>query len=288
MVHTRAVTSREAYLDGLFGLEDRVAVVTGASGTIGEALARGLAASGAKVGLVGRRAQPLEDLASSIQLSGGTAIALPADVLERVALERVRDRVSSQLGRLDILVNGAGGNVPEATLADGGSVFELSESAFGRVVDLNLMGTVLPTQVLGDAMAQREPDEASGSIVNISSMAAERAMTRVAGYTAAKAAVNGFTRWLAAATAHAYGDRLRVNAIAPGFFLAAQNRPLLLTSEGQPTARGRTVIEHTPAGRLGDPSELVSTLIWLCGPGARFVTGAVVPVDGGFGAFSGV
>jgi NAD(P)-dependent dehydrogenase (short-subunit alcohol dehydrogenase family) len=288
MAHTRAVTSREAYLDGLFGLEDRVAVVTGASGSIGEALARGLAASGAKVGLVGRRAPPLEGLASSIQLDGGTAIALPADVLDRTALERVRDQVSTKLGRLDILVNGAGGNVPEATLADGGSVFELPESAFDRVVDLNLMGTVLPTQVFGAAMAQRDPDEASGSIVNISSMAADRAVTRVAGYSAAKAAVNGFTLWLAAATAHAYGDRLRVNAIAPGFFLGAQNRSLLLTSEGELTARGRTVIEHTPAGRLGDPSELVSALIWLCGPGARFVTGAVVPVDGGFGAFSGV
>jgi NAD(P)-dependent dehydrogenase (short-subunit alcohol dehydrogenase family) len=282
------VSSRAAFLDGLFGLEDRVALVTGASGIIGEALARGLAAAGAKVGLVGRRAPPLEDLATSIQQNGGTAIAFPADVLDRAALESVRDRVSTQLGRLDILVNGAGGNVPEATLPDGGSVFDLHESAFGRVVDLNLIGTVLPTQVFGAAMARREPHEASGSIVNISSMAAERAVTRVAGYTAAKAAVNGFTRWLAASTAQAYGDRLRVNAIAPGFFLATQNRALLLTPDGQPTARGRAVIAHTPTGRLGEPAELVSALIWLCGPGARFVTGAVVPVDGGFGAFSGV
>jgi NAD(P)-dependent dehydrogenase (short-subunit alcohol dehydrogenase family) len=282
------VNSREAYLDGLFGLEDRVALVTGASGSIGEALARGLAASGAKVALVGRRPQPLEDLAGSIHVDGGTAIAYPADVLDRAALEDVRDQVSIQLGRLDILVNAAGGNLPDATLADGGSVFEFPESAFGRVVDLNLMGTVLPIRVFGAAMAQREPDEVSGSIVNISSMAAERAVTRVPGYSAAKAAVDGFTRWLAASTAHAYGDRLRVNAIAPGFFLGAQNRTLLLTPDGQPTARTRAIIEHTPAGRLGDPSELVSALIWLCGPGARFVTGTVVPVDGGFGAFSGV
>jgi DNA-binding GntR family transcriptional regulator/NAD(P)-dependent dehydrogenase (short-subunit alcohol dehydrogenase family) len=281
-------TSRQGYLDGLYGLEDRVALVTGASGSIGEALARGLAASGANVALLGRRAQPLDDLASSIQSDGGTAIAFPADVLDRAALETVRQEVSTQLGRLDILVNAAGGNVPAATLPEGGSFFELPDSAFEQVVELNLMGTVLPTQVFGAAIADREPGEFSGSIVNISSMAAERAVTRVAGYSAAKAAVNSLTRWLAAAAAQAYGDRLRVNAIAPGFFLAAQNGSLLLTSEGQPTARARAVIEHTPTRRLGDPAELVSTLIWLCGPGASFVTGAVVPVDGGFAAFSGV
>jgi NAD(P)-dependent dehydrogenase (short-subunit alcohol dehydrogenase family) len=282
------VSAREAYLQELFGLEDKVALVTGASGSIGDALARGLAAAGAKVALVGRRAQPLEDLASSIQSNGGTALALPADVLDRAALEAVGRDVSTQLGRLDILVNAAGGNIPEATLPEGGSFFELPHSAFERVLDLNLMGTVLPTQVFGVAIAARGLDEASGSIVNISSMAAERAVTRVAGYSAAKAAVNSFTRWLATAAAQAYGDRLRVNAIAPGFFLSTQNRSLLLTSRGQPTARGQAVIEHTPARRLGDPAELVSTLIWLCGPGASFVTGTVVPVDGGFAAFSGV
>jgi NAD(P)-dependent dehydrogenase (short-subunit alcohol dehydrogenase family) len=282
------VSSRKTYLEELFGLEGRVALVTGASGSLGEALARGLAASGANVALVGRRAQPLEDLASSIRSDGGTAVALPADVLDRAALESVRDEVSTQLGRLDILVNAAGGNIPKATIPEGGSFFELPHSEFERVVDLNLMGTVLPTQVFGAAIAARELDEGSGSIVNISSMAAERAVTRVAGYSAAKAAVNSFTRWLATAAARAYGDRLRVNAIAPGFFLSAQNRALLLTPRGEPTARARAIIEHTPARRLGDPAELVSTLIWLCGPGASFVTGTVVPVDGGFAAFSGV
>jgi NAD(P)-dependent dehydrogenase (short-subunit alcohol dehydrogenase family) len=285
---TGHTSSRDAYLDGLFGLGGRVALVTGASGSIGDALARGLAASGARVALVARRAQPLEELASSIQSDGGTAVAFPADVLDRAALESVRRDVSEQLGRLDILVNAAGGNVAEATVPESGSLFELSDDAFERVVDLNLMGTVLPTQVFGAAMAAREPGECGGSIVNISSMAAQRAVTRVAGYSAAKAAVEGFTRWLAVAAARAYGDRLRVNAIAPGFFLGEQNRSLLLTPQGEPTARARAVIEHTPAGRLGDPAELVSTVIWLCGPGARFVTGAVVPVDGGFGAFSGV
>jgi NAD(P)-dependent dehydrogenase (short-subunit alcohol dehydrogenase family) len=282
------VSSRESYLDELFGLEDRVALVTGASGTIGETLARGLAATGAKVALLGRRAQPLEDLASSIRSDGGTASAFPADVLDRAALEVVRREVSRQLGRLDILVNAAGGNVPEATVPEGGSFFELPGSAFERVLNLNLMGTVLPIQVFGAAMAARELEECSASIVNISSMAADRAITRVAGYSAAKAAVDNLTRWLAVTTAKAYGGRLRVNAIAPGFFLGAQNRSLLLTPRGQPTARTRAVIEHTPAGRLGDPAELVSAVIWLCGRGASFVTGTVVPVDGGFSASSGV
>lgn len=282
------MNSRDAYLEELFGLEGRVALVTGASGSIGEALTRGLAAAGVKVALVGRRAQPLEDLAGSIQANGGTALALPADVLDRSALEAVGREVSRQLGRLDILVNAAGGNTPEATLPEGASFFELPPSALEAVLDLNLLGTVLPTQVFGATIAARELDEPSGSIVNISSMAAERAVTRVAGYSAAKAAVNNFTRWLATAAARTYGDRLRVNAIAPGFFLSAQNRSLLLTSRGQPTARAQAIIEHTPARRLGDPTELVSTLIWLCGPGASFVTGTVVPVDGGFSAFSGV
>jgi DNA-binding GntR family transcriptional regulator/NAD(P)-dependent dehydrogenase (short-subunit alcohol dehydrogenase family) len=284
----RKLNAREAHLDGLFGLGDRVAVVTGASGSIGEALARGLAAAGANVALVARRAQPLEELASSIESAGGTASAFPADVLDRVALEAMRREISTRFGRLDILVNAAGGNVPEATLPEGGSFFELPTAAFERVVSLNLMGTVLPTQVFGASMADRRPEEASGSIVNISSMAGDRAVTRVAGYAVAKAGVNSLTRWLAAAAAQAYGDRLRVNAIAPGFFLGAQNRALLLTPSGEPTARAKAAIEHTPAGRLGDPAELVSAVIWLCGPGASFVTGAVVPIDGGFGAFSGV
>ena len=279
---------REAYLDELFGLGDRVALVTGASGTIGEALARGLAASGARVALVARRAQPLEDLARSIRSAGGTASAFPADVLDRPALEAVRSEVSTQLGRLDILVNAAGGNTPEATSPEGGSFFELPDSAFKRVIDLNLMGTVLPIQVFGTAMAAREPEEHSASIVNISSMAADRAITRVAGYSAAKAAVDNLTRWLAATAARAYGGRLRVNAIAPGFFLGSQNRSLLLTPQGRPNARARAIIERTPARRLGDPTELVSAVIWLCGRGASFVTGTVVPVDGGFSAFSGV
>ena len=181
-------------------------------------------------------------------------------------------------GRVDVLVNAAGGNVKGATLDPDVPVFDLSHEAFREVVDLNLVGTLLPTQVFGAAMQD------GGSIVNVSSMAAARAITRVVGYSAAKAAVENLTRWLAVELAPA----IRVNAIAPGFFIGEQNRSLLLGDDGEPTERGRTIVERTPAGRFGDAQELVSTLIWLCGPGAAFVTGAVIPVDGGFGAFAGV
>jgi NAD(P)-dependent dehydrogenase (short-subunit alcohol dehydrogenase family) len=178
---------------------------------------------------------------------------------------------------VDVLVNAAGGNVPGATLSPDAGVFDMPEAAFREVVDLNLVGTLLPSQVLGAAMEH-------GSIVNVSSMAADRAISRVVGYAAAKAAVENLTRWLAVELAPA----VRVNAIAPGFFVGDQNRRLLLDEHGDLTERGRTIVEHTPVGRFGEAGELVSTLLWLCGPGAGFVTGIVVPVDGGFSASSGV
>jgi NAD(P)-dependent dehydrogenase (short-subunit alcohol dehydrogenase family) len=255
-------------LERWFGLEGMVAVVTGGTGALGSAMAAGLAAAGAHVGVMGRDAGRAEATAREI---GGEP--LPADVLSREQLERARDRI----GRVDILVNAAGGNVPGATLAEGASAFELPEAAFREVVDLNLVGTLLPAQVFGSAMTR-------GSIVNVSSMAADRAITRVVGYSAAKAAVENLTRWLAVELAPA----VRVNAIAPGFFIGEQNRRLLLDEDGGLTERGRTIVAHTPAGRFGEADELVATVLWLCGPGASFVTGTVVPVDGGFSAFSGV
>jgi NAD(P)-dependent dehydrogenase (short-subunit alcohol dehydrogenase family) len=250
-----------------FGLDGQVAVVTGGTGVLGSAMAAGLAAAGARVAILARRA-PGDD----------AALALAADVLRRDQLVAACDRVLAEWGRVDILVNAAGGNVPGATLEPGASVFDLHEDAFHEVVGLNLEGTLLPSQVFGSAMEQ------GGSIVNVSSMAAQRAITRVVGYSAAKAAVENLTRWLAVELAPA----VRVNAIAPGFFIGEQNRRLLLDDDGGLTERGRTIVEHTPAGRFGKADELVATLIWLCGPGATFVTGTVVPVDGGFSAFSGV
>ena len=279
-------------LSSLFGLDGRVAIVTGGTGVLGGAMARGLAGAGARVGVLGRRQDVAESVAAELETMGSEAMALPADVLQRDQLEAARDAVLGRWGRIDILVNAAGGNIPGATLAPEASVFELSEEAFRQVFDLNMMGTLLPSQVFGAAMVQppagEPPQPPRGSIVNISSMVTARAITRVVGYSAAKAAVDNFTRWLAVELARKFGDGLRVNAIAPGFFIGDQNRRLLIDEAGNLTPRGQTIIDHTPAGRFGEPDELVSTLIWLCSPGASFVNGVVVPVDGGFSAFSGV
>jgi NAD(P)-dependent dehydrogenase (short-subunit alcohol dehydrogenase family) len=275
-------------LQDWFGLHGQVAIVTGATGVLGGAMAHGLAQAGARVGVLGRRTERAEALAAAIRDAGGDALALPADVLDTAQLERARAAALERWGRVDILVNAAGGNVPAATLAPGKSFFELPADAFEQVFQLNLHGTLLPSQVFGAAMVERGDGAARGVIINISSMAADRAMTRVIGYAAAKAAVENFTRWIAVELARSYGAGLRVNAIAPGFFVGDQNRALLLNEDGSLTPRGQTIINHTPAGRFGDPDDLISTLIWLCSPGARFVNGVVVPVDGGFSAFSGV
>jgi NAD(P)-dependent dehydrogenase (short-subunit alcohol dehydrogenase family) len=271
----------------LFSLAGKVAVVTGATGVLGSEMARSLARSGASVGVLGRREERANRVAGEIEVAGGEALALPADVLDTDQLEGARDALIERWGSVDILVNAAGGNVPGATLSDGVSVFQLPEKALRQVMDLNFLGTLLPSQVFGAAMVEGA-EEPEGCIVNISSMAASKTLTNVVGYSAAKAAVDNFTRWLAVELARSYGPSLRVNAIAPGFFIGEQNRDLLLETDGSLTQRGQTIIEHTPAGRFGEPDELGGTLIWLCSPAARFVNGIVVPVDGGFSAFGGV
>jgi NAD(P)-dependent dehydrogenase (short-subunit alcohol dehydrogenase family) len=271
----------------LFSLTGKVAVVTGATGVLGGEMARSLARSGARVAVLGRREEKANRVAGEIEVAGGESLALPANVLDTGQLQNARDALLERWGRVDILVNAAGGNVPEATLSDGVSVFQLPEKALRQVMDLNFLGTLLPCQVFGEAMVEgtEEPD---GCIVNISSMAASRALTNVVGYSAAKAAVENVTRWLAVELARTYGPSLRVNAVAPGFFIGEQNRDLLLDEDGSLSKRGQTIIEHTPAGRFGEPDELGGTLIWLCSQAAAFVNGIVVPVDGGFSAFSGV
>jgi NAD(P)-dependent dehydrogenase (short-subunit alcohol dehydrogenase family) len=272
----------------LFELSGKVAVVTGATGVLGGAMARGLARAGARVGVLGRRKERAEEVAAEIRNRGGEALALPADVLIGEQLEAARDALLERWGRVDVLVNAAGGNLPTATVGEDATFFGLAEEPLREVFDLNLLGTVLPSQVFGEVMTRDQGSEAEGSIVNVSSMAAQKPLTRVVGYSAAKAAVENLTRWLAVELAHKYGPGLRVNAIAPGFFLGEQNRALLMYEDGSLTERGQAIVEHTPARRFGEPEELVGTLIWLCSPATRFVTGVVVPVDGGFGAFSGV
>jgi NAD(P)-dependent dehydrogenase (short-subunit alcohol dehydrogenase family) len=274
----------QQYVNSLYSLEGQVAVVTGGTGVLGGAMAMALAMAGARVGILGRRASVAEVVAADIQARGGEALAIPADVLDRNSLSTARDKLMNHWGAAHTLVNAAGGNLPAATVGDAADLFAMSASAFQDVVELNLTGALLPSLVFGDAIVK----SGGGSIVNVSSMGAARALTRVAGYGAAKAAVENLTRWLAVELGRRHGDVIRVNAIAPGFFVGEQNRALLLEADGTPTERGRKIIDHTPAGRFGEADDLAGALVWLCGPGARFVNGIVLPVDGGFGAYSGV
>ena len=277
-------------MNRVFSLEGRVAVVTGATGVLGGAIAQGLAESGAKVAVMGRREERAQEVAEDIQeTTGAEALALPADVLDKSQLEDARKTLMEHWGKVDILVNGAGGNVPEATLSEDLRFFDLPEEAFRQVMDLNLLGTLLPCQVFGEAMVENTGNgEPQGCILNISSMTATKPLTNVVGYSAAKAAIENFTRWLAVELARSYGAKLRVNSIAPGFFIGEQNRNLLLEEDDSLTQRGQTIIEHTPAGRFGEPEDLIGATVWLCSPGADFVNGVVVPIDGGFSAFGGV
>jgi NAD(P)-dependent dehydrogenase (short-subunit alcohol dehydrogenase family) len=271
--------------DKLFDISGKVAVVTGGTGVLGGAMAKELGRRGVKVAVLGRSEEKANAAVEHIRGEGGTAIAVTVDVVEQGSCEKAKDRIVSEFGQIDFLVNCAGGNHPDATATPDKSFFELSPEAMKWVVELNLNGTVLPCQVFGKVIA----DQGHGSIVNISSMAALRPLTKVVGYSAAKAAVSNFTNWLSIYMCQNFGEKVRVNAIAPGFFLTEQNRYLLTDkATGNYTDRGQTVINQTPMNRFGDPDELSGTLVWLLSPASSFVTGTVIAVDGGFSAFSGV
>jgi len=269
----------------LFGLADKVIAITGAGGVLCGTISQAMAKAGAKIGVWDLNEQAAVKVADEIKADGGIAVAVKCDVLDKKSLEAAKDKTIAQLGEIDILINGVGGNKKEATTSHDLSFFDLPAEAVRFVFELNFLGIFLTTQVVAKDMADRR----RGVILNISSMSAFRPLTKVMGYSAAKAAVTNFTKWLAVHMCRNYSEQIRVNAIAPGFFLTEQNR-FLLTDEktGELTSRGRTVIEHTPMARFGRPEELIGTVMWLTGDAAEFVTGITVPIDGGFSAFSGI
>lgn len=251
---------------------------------MGTAMARGLADAGANTVILGRRKESGDELVKLIKSQGARSMFVKADVLNATDLLAARELVLKEFGTIDILVNAAGGNLPGAIIMPEQSFFDLKMDEFEKVVDLNLTGTVLPCKVFGEEMAKRK----KGVIINIASMASLRPITRVVGYSASKAAVDNFTHWLAIEMAKKFGEGIRVNAIAPGFFITEQNRKLLTNPDGTYTLRGESAIRQTPFARFGLPEELVGTLIWLCSDASKFVTGVTVPVDGGFNVFCGV
>ena len=266
----------------MFSLAGRVAAVTGGYGVIGGSIASALADAGARVAILGRRPEAAAAKVQEITAAGGHALALVGDVLDEAQMRAARDKLIAEWGRVDILINGAGGNVARSR-NDAKPIFDVPIDAFDEVFRLNLHGTLIPSLVFGETMAAR----GSGSIVNISSMAAFQALSGVLGYSVAKAGVDNLTRWLAVEMARKHGA-VRVNAIAPGFFVSEQNRNVLIKPDGSFTDRAQKIVERTPMGRFGKPEELVGAVQWLCSDAASFVTGTVIPIDGGFAAFSGV
>ena len=269
----------------LFDVTDKAVVLTGGAGVLCGAMARALAARGAKVCVADYDETRAHELCQEIEGAGGFALPVKINVLERGTVQDAFGCALECLGTIDVLINGAGGNKKEATCVPPATFFDLPEDAIRMVFDLNCLGTIIPSQIFGKHMAEN----GQGCIINISSMNAFRPLTNIAAYSGAKAAISNFTQWLSTYMAQRHSPEIRVNAIAPGFFLTEQNR-FLLTDEktGDLTARGKTIIDHTPMNRFGDPEDLIGTLLWLVSDASTFVSGVVVPVDGGFSAFSGV
>ncbi|HTN68265.1 MAG TPA: SDR family oxidoreductase [Dysgonamonadaceae bacterium] len=266
----------------LFDISGKVIVITGGTGVLGASMVEYLAQHGAKVVVLARNKERGDKLIEKVRLKGGDAIFLVTDVNNKDILEKNKKDILAKYKKIDILINGAGGNMPGATIGPDQTIFDLDIDEFKTVVDLNLLGTVLPSIVFGSCIT----DQKKGSIINISSEAALRPLTRVVGYGASKAAVTNFTKYLAIELATKFGDGLRVNAIAPGFFITEQNRTLLTNKDGSYTDRGESIIAHTPFGRFGEPEELLGTIHWLISDASKFVTGTLTVIDGGFDAFS--
>jgi len=272
-------------LTQMYDFTGRTVLITGGAGILGGEMACALVGCGANVVILDRDPSLADRLMDRLGCGPGCAVVIYGDVLKRDTLIEAGKAVREEFGPVDMLINAAGGNSPKATTSADLSFFDLPEDALRFVFDLNIVGTIIPCQVFGQGMAERD----EGVILNISSMAALQPLTRIPAYSAAKAGVSNFTQWLAVHMAQEYAPGIRVNAIAPGFFLTTQNRFLLIDREtDELTPRGRTIIDHTPIGRFGDPEDLLGTVLWLLSPASAFVTGIVVPVDGGFSAFSGV
>lgn len=268
-----------------FNIKGKVAVVTGGAGILCACMAKGLAGCGAKIAVLDIFEEKAEEVAREITNSGGEAIAVKCNVLDKASIEQARDAVLRRFGTVDILLNGAGGNKADATTSGEMTFFDMPEQAIKWVFDLNLMGTILPTQVFGKIFAQK----GDGCVINVSSMAAFSPLTRTVAYSAAKAGVSNFTQWMATHFNQEYSPAIRVNAIAPGFLLTKQNEYLLIDAgTKKPTERGAKIIAGTPMGRYGKPEELVGAVVFLCSPAASFINGVVLPIDGGYAAYSGV
>lgn len=270
--------------ENLYDIEGKVAVVTGGGGALGGSISEYLAKQKVKVAIVDLNGEAAQAKADELIKAGGEAIGLSGDVLDENSLKTSKDAILDKWGRIDFLVNAAGGNMPAATVQPDQTIFDIPISATQKVLDLNLMGSVVPTMVFGKVMA----DQKFGSVINISSMASTQSITRVLGYSMAKSGIDIFTKWMALEMAQKFSDKIRINAIAPGFFIGNQNRHLLTNSDGSYTDRGNLVVNNTPMKRFGDITELNGTVHYLLSEAAGFVTGAVVPVDGGFSSFSGV
>lgn len=267
-----------------FSLEGKVIVVTGGTGILGNSFVNAIVEAGGAVGILGRNEAIANERADAINKNGGKAIALIADAMDEEQLIAAREKIIAAFGKIDGLVNAAGGNMPDGVLQPEENIFAMKMDGMKKVLDLNLWGTLIPTQIFGEAIA----GTGRGSIVNISSMNSKKAVTKVLGYNMGKAAVDCYTQWFAVELANRYGDKIRMNALAPGFFLTEQNRNLLTTPDGGFTPRGQSVIKQTPFKRFGDPDELKGALVWLLSDASQFVTGAMICVDGGFSIFSGV